>query len=301
MRRVLFSAACAIALSGCGPSAHDLLAGNHFREAACATEEGHGDPREVSDAITRALDPQIHVDVMSDETVAAAAPAAPPDLHARVLFVRVRVATNEIPMDRLGLSLDTAGDAPAHVLNLFSLAELTGERPPPSHTGTETHYLRNAVSGAVTIFTLGLIDPGQQGPTTVEIPATDYEWKQAAPSAHSLYSAFNGQGCTERRGGADDAQHVGMTCDATFMVERASPGSLSLDLGMVYSAQRLGHNEEMRAARDESSWTCRVKSRLHVQLGAVRELPKNTTATFGPRFRPVRELHATARSSEIVP
>jgi len=299
MRRVLRFAPL-VTMLGCGPSAHDLLSGNHFREAACATEEGRGEKREVSDAITRALDPRLHVDVMSDEAVLAAAPKAPPELSARVYFVRVHVATNEIPIDHLGLSLDTAGDTPARVMDLDSLAQLTGEHSPPSHTATETHYLHNAVSGAINIFTLGLIDPGQQGPTTTVVPPNEFEWREAAPSAYSLYSAFNGAGCSERRSGSEEAPHVGMSCDATFMVQRASAGTLALDLGMLYSATRLSHNEEMRAMRDDASWNCRLKARVHVPLGSVRELPKTTAATFGSRYRSVHELRDEPRTSEVL-
>lgn len=301
MRRALAATVLACAtLVACGPSAHDLLAGNHFREAACAVDEGRGQAEEVSAAITRALDPQLHVDVMSDESVAAASPTAPPELRARVLFVRVRVATNEIPIDHLGLSLDTTGEVPAHVMDLDSLARLTGERPPPSHKATETHYIRNAVSGAINIFTLGLIDPGQRGPTTTVVPPDDYEWKASAPGAYGLYAAFSGSGCAERRGGTDDAPHVGMGCDATFMVERASAGALALDLRVQYSALRLSRNQEMRSVGDDTSWTCRGTATLHVPLGAVPELPRTAAAMFGPRFRAVRELAHGASDQEGV-
>ncbi len=279
---------------GCGPSSQQLLAGNHFREAACSITEGEGDAQEISVAITRALDPQLHVDVVADDTVMAAAPQAPPEVRGRVLFVRVRVVTNEIPVDHLGLSLDTAGDVPAHPMELDALAKLTGEQAPPSHTSTETHYIQNAVSGAISIFTLGLIDPAQRGPTTHVVPPLPLEWKLTAPNAYGLYSAFSGSGCEEHRGGPEDAPHVGMSCDATFMVERVGSGSLALDMGVEYQALRLSRTQEMRSVGDDSSWTCRLKTRLHVPLGPVGDLSKATSATFGPRFRAVRELDEAA-------
>ncbi len=284
----------ALALLGCGPSSQQLLAGNHFREATCAIAEGEVDAQEVSLAFTRALDPQLHVEVMSDETVAAAAPQAPAEVRGRVLFVRVRVVTNEVPIDHLAVSLEAVGQVPAHPMELDALAKLTGERAPASHTSTETHYIENAVSGAISIFTLGLIDPAQRGPTTHVVPPLPLEWKLTAPNAYDLYTAFSGPGCEEHRRGPDDAQHVSMTCAATFMVERVGTGSLALDMGVDYQAARLSRNQEMRSAADDASWTCRLKTRLHVPLGPVGDLSKATLATFGPRFRAVKELDAAA-------
>ena len=308
--RKLQVALCVVAsvMSGCGPAVGPMLAGNHFREATCAVDAARGsdatqgasdEARDVSVAITRALDPQLHVDVLSDEAVAAAAPAAPSDVRARVLFVRVRVVTNDIPVDHLGLSVNTSGDAPSHPMDLEALAKLTSERAPASHTRTETHYLDNIVSGAVTIFTLGLIDPGHRGPTTSVVPAEPFEWEESAPNAHSLYTAFTGSGCAPHRSGPDDAPHVGMACDATFLVERAAAGSLALDLGVEYRALRLSRTPDLRDDAAEATWTCRLKTRVRVPLGPVRELPHATAAAFGPRFRAVQEL-AKGAGREVV-
>jgi hypothetical protein len=290
LARVAAFGALGVLVCACGPKTSELLDGHHYREATCAVTQGAASRDEVASAMSRALDPRLHVEVISDEVLATVAPGTTPDMRARVLLVRVRIATNDIPIDHLELSLASKGDVSARPMDLPALAGLTGERVPPNHTVVTTHTLENIVSAGVAIFSLGLLDPGQRGPSTTETPPTDDEWQAAAPTAFSVAAAFPSRGCTERKSGTDDAPRIGASCEASLLVERRAGGSLVLDLGVAYQAERLRKNEQARYGVGESDRKCRVEERVRVPLGPVATLAQSTAATFGTRYRGADEI-----------
>jgi hypothetical protein len=286
-RAVSFVAAAA-ALFGCGPQVPALLDGHHYREATCAATEGAGAPNDVTTAMTRALDPQMHVEVVSDTTLSGAVPEATREMRERALVVRVRLMTNDIPIDHLALALATTGDVSARPMEMNALAGLTGERIPPSHTVTESHTIENIFRAGVAVFSAGLLDPGQRGDTTrVEPPSTE-EWKAAAPIASHIFESFPSPGCDERRSGDDEAPRVGASCEATLLVEPRAGGELALDLDLLYTADRLARTHDLRGPED--AWKCRLKERIRIPLGPVATLASNTSATFGARYRSATEV-----------
>jgi hypothetical protein len=286
-------ALCAL-LCACGPNTSELLDGHHYREATCAVTQGAASPDEVTSAMTRALEPRLHVEVISDEALAAVAPTTTAEQRARVLLVRVRLMTNDIPIDHIALSLAPKGDVSARPMDMNALVAITGERTPPNHTVVTTHTLENIVSAGVAIFSLGLIDPGQRGPSTTEVPPTEDEWAAAAPTAFSVFSAFPSPGCEERKTGDDDAPRIGAKCEASLLVERRGGGALALDFGVAYVADRLARNKEKRGGV-EDQWKCRIKERIHVPLGPVDTLAQSTAATFGTRYRGAGEIGHVVR------
>lgn len=205
------------AIAACAPPIAPLVEHHHAREALCALHTStEADDRLIEDGLLRDLDPRVQVSYVD-----LPAGGDEPPLRG----VRVRVATNAIPIDRLVVSATPIGDGVASG-ELHSLVRLTGETLPESRQVGGAGAIEEVSLAVLAIATLGIlrIEPSKPHP---EYPS-EREYERAAPRAWAM-SRILRSGCEQP---ATDG--VAVRCTYAFAVR--DPDSASVDVGLELQA-----------------------------------------------------------------
>jgi hypothetical protein len=273
---------------GCAPTLTQLVADKHYREAICAGVDGYEEEAGlVADALVADADVQLHVHRITASELAPVLGEATADVAARVELVRVRLATNALPVDgydiRMGV-VEHADRYPAAPAGWESLVYATGERLPPNRTASTYATPENALKGLGAFFTVGisLLFTGGFEPSVYRTEPYREDYLAVAPLATALHDAFGASGC-----GGDplsQSRYQGRTCTAFFVLPSHDDARWRLVVEQTFGANRLPADLPEEEAR------CAVTHAAAVDLSGASTLRAHTRRVFGPRMRPLATL-----------
>jgi hypothetical protein len=258
---------CAASLGGCTPNLHHLLADRHYHEAlAYVAGTNQADQERVADAILRDLAPQIHV--------AVGQIAAKDGRPAEVSILRLRVATNKVPLAPDFLSVDSASSALVGA-SLSTLAPALDEKILACYEVTPGAVAAVA-SGIITAMTLGIVRPD---PRPYTVCPSDEAQHRAAPRATAIAPELH-RGCAREPDRLQCTYDFLMPGSAT--APRISPEPFSFLFRFRFAVQ-LPHS-----SRAKLSTTFAVERQY--ELIIPRGLPTANEQPFGKTFRPLTEV-----------
>jgi hypothetical protein len=224
-----------ILLVGCAPSAQSLVDHHYAREELCAIGSASAEDEKIlREGLERDLAPRVEVTRFD---------VGESDFHA----VRLRVATNAMPIDELRIQPSSKSDDVV-LWDLPSLAKLTHETLPGSRT-VRPGALAELGVFMVAVFTVGLVRLELPRPHT-EYPSAD-ENRRAAPRASEL-SRLLANECTR-----PEANGVAARCTFAFAVRTAAKSpDITLDFELEARPDHrdgCGMHKISRIALDASS------------------------------------------------
>jgi hypothetical protein len=271
-----------LVLAACGPQLDRLVEQRHYREAICAASDGSAEDRDV---VKRALAADagvlVHVEMIRAEHLWPLLGSSTDDVMQRARFARVRVQSNQLPVDDIDIDVAFLHDRePASLpISWTSLASATAERLPDKRTRRTYNHPGTYLKAIGALFTFGLslalIDE-----RTVEVDAPDSAYRGTAPRAHALrHAMLEARSCAERP--AFHGRATGVSCEWYVAIDPAPQRELSLEVTVRYAAAR-----EQRHGSDR----CRLAETSTIRLGPAADLDAKTSWLFGPRMRELSRL-----------
>jgi hypothetical protein len=248
---------------GCGPSATQLVAHKHYREALCA----ESDDALVSQALWTDTNAHVHLHVVTNEELAAVVgDQATPAIRERARIVRLTLETNRLPVDGMRVAI-TGQPAVLAAPTWERLAQLTHETLPPMERRTTSITAKNIFNVGAILLSGGLwllTDPRfNQGEYYVE-PSSE-RYRAQAPVASALREATSVTGaCAGATASPNEEAPVGLSCTTYLVVDRVDPQPVDLVLTFEYVAYRW--KPEQRDYRPEAKDQCLTKYVARVPL-----------------------------------
>lgn len=268
-------------LSACAPSARDLVARRHFREAICAAHDDR-DPavrRAVSDAVVRDMGLTVHAQLVRAPLIAELQQARA--RHSTVAMLRFDLQSDALPIDettvrasfgsersRFGSSEPRRGGG-VRSATIDALAAVTREPLPRARQGSTYLTFDNLLRGAAAVLTGGIslaFQPMQMQPATYTIAPSDAEIRRAAPRASDLALHVHSTGCTRLSPG-------GTRCRWYAIIEEVPDAELVVRLEVT-------HRASAPRRRDEA---CYLQTERRMSLGRVGDLERTLPERFGTR------------------